>query len=78
MEIVSESAPTSVAAAALYYYCTKKGLAEITRSLISEACSVSEVTIIKCNKRLLRYKEVADAYVAACEKMADASPPFGF
>ena len=78
MEIVSESAPTSVAAAALHYYCTKKGLAEITRSLISEACGVSEVTIIKCNKRLLRYKEVTDAYLAASEKMAGVSPPFGF
>ena len=78
MEIVSESAPTSVAAAALYYYCTKKGLADITRSLISDACSVSEVTIIKCNKRLLRYKEVADAYLAASAKMAGVTHPFAF
>lgn len=73
MEIVSESAPTSVAAGALYFYCTKKGLDEFARPLISAACNVSEVTIIKCYKRLLRFKEVAAAFAATTERPPTAA-----
>jgi len=63
MEIVSENAPTSVAAGALYFYCTKKKLTELGRPQIAAVCEVSEVTIIKCYKRLTRFREVDEACV---------------
>ena len=63
MEIVSENAPTSVAAGALYFYCAKKKLTELGRPQIAAVCEVSEVTIIKCYKRLTRFREVDEACV---------------
>lgn len=56
LEIVSENAPTSVAAATIYLYCHYYEN-NFTKKLISETCGVSEVTITKCFKRLQRYKE---------------------
>ncbi len=56
LEIVSENAPTSVAAGALYYYCTVNDI-DYTKKQIAEVCEVSEVTITKCYKKLLKYKE---------------------
>lgn len=63
MEIVSENAPTSVAAGALYYYCVKKKIPGLARSHIATVCEVSEVTIVKCYKRLTRFREVDEACV---------------
>jgi len=59
MELVSENAPTSVAAGALYYYCSKREI-DFNKTQIAAACNVSEVTITKCYKRLQKYKEVAE------------------
>jgi transcription initiation factor TFIIB len=56
-EIVSENAPTSVAAGTLYFYCITKPL-EIPKKQIASVCNVSEVTITKCYKNLLKYKEI--------------------
>jgi len=59
LEIVSENAPTSVAAGALYYYCIHKEL-NLTKKQIAEVCEVSEVTITKCYKRLVKHKNLLD------------------
>jgi transcription initiation factor TFIIB len=56
LEIVSENAPTSVAAGALYYYCLHRKI-NVTKKQIAEVCEVSEVTITKCYKRLTKSKE---------------------
>jgi transcription initiation factor TFIIB len=55
LEIVSENAPTSVAAGTLYFYCFYKEL-EYSKKQISDTCGVSEVTITKCFKKLQKYK----------------------
>jgi len=57
LEIVSENAPTSVAAGALFYYCSSNEL-DFSKKQIADVCEVSEVTITKCYKRLLKYKEM--------------------
>lgn len=59
LEIVSENAPTSVAAGTIFYYCTIKDL-DYNKKQIAEVCDVSEVTITKCYKRLLKYKEMIE------------------
>jgi len=56
LEIVSENAPTSVAAGTLYYYCMKNDI-DFNKKQIADVCDVSEVTITKCYKRLQKYKE---------------------
>ena len=56
MEIVSENAPTSVAASAIYFYAFYKDL-DLNKKHISETCDVSEVTITKCFKKLQKFKE---------------------
>lgn len=61
LEIVSENAPTSVAAGALYYYSTLNDL-EYTKKQIADVCEVSEVTITKCYKRLTKFKETFEMY----------------
>lgn len=57
LEIVSENAPTSVAAGAIYYYCVHNDI-DFTKKQIADVCEVSEVTITKCYKRLLKYKDL--------------------
>jgi len=57
LEIVSENAPTSVAAGALYYYVMTHGL-DYSKKQIAEVCEVSEVTITKCYKRILKFKDL--------------------
>jgi transcription initiation factor TFIIIB Brf1 subunit/transcription initiation factor TFIIB len=57
MEIVSENAPTSVAASAIYFYIFYNEF-DINKKHISEVCDVSEVTITKCFKKLQKYKDV--------------------
>jgi len=59
LEIVSENAPTSVAAGTIFYYCTVKEL-DYNKKQIAEVCDVSEVTITKCYKRLLKYKDMIE------------------
>jgi transcription initiation factor TFIIIB Brf1 subunit/transcription initiation factor TFIIB len=57
LEIVSENAPTSVAAGTLYYYCMSKDM-DYNKKQIADICEVSEVTITKCYKRLSKYKHL--------------------
>lgn len=57
LEIVSENAPTSVAAGALFFYIHVKGL-DFTKKQIADVCEVSEVTITKCFKRLMKFKDM--------------------
>jgi transcription initiation factor TFIIIB Brf1 subunit/transcription initiation factor TFIIB len=60
LEIVSENAPTSVAAGALYYYCVVNDI-DYSKKQIADVCEVSEVTITKCFKRLQKYQDLLDA-----------------
>lgn len=57
LEIVSENSPTSVAAGTLNFYCVNKKLS-FTKKQIAVVCEVSEVTITKCHKRLMKYKSM--------------------
>ena len=57
LEIVSENALTSAAAGSLYFYVQVNNL-DITKKQIAEVCEVSEVTITKCYKRLMKLKEI--------------------
>jgi transcription initiation factor TFIIIB Brf1 subunit/transcription initiation factor TFIIB len=59
LEIVSENAPTSVAAGTIFYYCMNHNI-DFTKKQIAEVCEVSEVTITKCYKKLLKYKSMID------------------
>lgn len=59
LEVVSENAPTSVAAGTLYYYSLKRGI-DLNKKSIADACEVSEVTITKCLKRLNKQRELID------------------
>lgn len=59
LEIVSENAPTSVAAGTIFYYCMNHNI-DFTKKQIAEVCEVSEVTITKCYKKLLKYKTMID------------------
>ena len=56
-EIVSENAPTSVAASVIFFYIHHKDY-DINKKYISEVCEVSEVTITKCFKKLQKHKEL--------------------
>lgn len=60
LEIVSENAPTSVAAGAIFYYCMKYDI-DFSKKQIADVCDVSEVTITKCYKRLMKFKDIIDA-----------------
>lgn len=59
LEVVSENAPTSVAAGTLYYYSLKQSI-DLNKKSIADACEVSEVTITKCLKRLNKQRELID------------------
>lgn len=52
-EILSDNAPTSSAAGILYYYSQENNL-NFTKKQFSDICSVSEVTIVKCYKYILK------------------------
>lgn len=55
LEIVSENSPTSVAAGAIYYYTLVNKIA-VTKKQISDVCKVSEVTIMKAQKKIVKYE----------------------
>jgi transcription initiation factor TFIIB len=57
LEIVSENSPTSVAAGAIHFYCVHKKLS-FNKKQIAAVCEVSEVTITKCHKRLMKYRSI--------------------
>jgi transcription initiation factor TFIIB len=58
-EILSDNSPTSSAAGILYYYSQENNL-NFTKKQFSDICSVSEVTIVKCYKYILKYKKHID------------------
>lgn len=57
LEIVSENAPTSVAASTLWYFCNKNHI-DFEKKQIASICEVSEVTITKCCKRIAKYSKL--------------------
>jgi len=61
-EIMTDNSPTSSAAGILYYYSQENGL-QYTKKQFSEVCSVSEVTIVKCYKNLLKYKDYLHKHI---------------
>tara|TARA_Y100000389_G_scaffold201753_1_gene245243 strand:- start:716 stop:1450 length:735 start_codon:yes stop_codon:yes gene_type:complete len=54
--IVSENAPPSIAAGSIFLCCVEYKH-NVTKKDISKACEISEVTINKCYKKLLLYKD---------------------
>lgn len=56
LEILSENAPTSVAAGTIFFYCYHMNI-DYSKKQISDTCCVSEVTITKCFKKLQKHKE---------------------
>jgi transcription initiation factor TFIIB len=52
--LVSENTPPSIAAGSIYLVCSLLNIA-ISKKEISVSCKISEVTISKCYKKLLRY-----------------------
>ena len=52
--LVSENTPPSIAAGTIFLVCTLLSLS-ISKTQISEICKISEVTISKCYKKLLKY-----------------------
>ena len=54
--IVSENAPPSIAAGCIYLISVHYKM-NISKKEIAKACEISEVTINKCYKKLLKYKD---------------------
>jgi transcription initiation factor TFIIB len=54
--LVSENTPPSIAAGSIFLVCSLLGI-EIIKRKISDICNISEVTISKCYKKLLKYHE---------------------
>jgi transcription initiation factor TFIIB len=54
--LVSENTPPSVAAGSIFLVCTLLNI-NISKKDISNSCKISEVTISKCYKKLLRYHQ---------------------
>ena len=52
--LVSENTPPSIAAGTIFLVCSLLSLS-ISKTQISEICKISEVTISKCYKKLLKY-----------------------
>jgi transcription initiation factor TFIIB len=72
LEIVSENSPTSVAAGILYYYCMSNKI-DINKKQIATTCEVSEVTITKCYKKLLKYTDHINGTIASSDNASSDS-----
>jgi len=70
LEIVSENAPTSVAAGTVYFYCHIKDI-DVTKKQVASICDVSEVTITKCFKNLQKYKDIILKHMEKLESDSD-------
>lgn len=57
IEVVSQNAPTSIAAGAIYYFCNRRNI-PIQKRDLSAACAVSDVTTVKLVKRLQPYEHL--------------------
>ena len=64
LSIVSEHAPTSVAAGTLYYYCIAAHI-DTNKKKIAQACEVCEGTITKCYKKLNQSRTSIDEILNA-------------
>ena len=54
--LVSENTPPKYCSKSIFLVCSLLGI-EIVKKKISEICNISEVTISKCYKKLLKYHE---------------------
>tara|TARA_Y100000389_G_scaffold186336_1_gene206596 strand:- start:2090 stop:3052 length:963 start_codon:yes stop_codon:yes gene_type:complete len=61
-EIINDNSPTSSSAGIIFYYNNYFNY-NVSKKLIASVCGVSEVTITKCNKQLLKYKAYIDIYI---------------
>lgn len=61
-EIINDNSPTSSSAGIIYYFITYFKY-NISKKFIASVCGVSEVTITKCNKNLLKYKDIINNYI---------------
>ena len=59
-EIMSDNSPTSSCAAILYYYSEKNKLG-YSKKEFADICNVSEVTVIKGYKSILKYDKFITA-----------------
>lgn len=58
MGLVEENSPPSVAATCIFMVCVDLGLNKIDKKQVAAACDVSIVTISRCYKKLLPYKDL--------------------
>ena len=56
-DILRDNSPTSSAAGIIYYYCNNNSL-DISKKYIANICGVSEVTVTKSFKHILKYDKV--------------------
>lgn len=56
-DILRDNSPTSSAAGIIYYYCNNKGI-DISKKYIANICGVSEVTVTKSFKHIIKYDKV--------------------
>ena len=61
-EIINDNSPISSSAGIIYYYDSYFKY-NVSKKLIAKICGVSEVTITKCNKNLLKFKDYIDNYI---------------
>jgi transcription initiation factor TFIIB len=61
-EIINDNSPTSSSAGIIYYYICYLNF-NVSKKIIAKICGVSEVTITKCNKNLIKYKDVIDTFI---------------
>ena len=54
--IISENTPPSIAAGSIYLVCNICSTS-VTKKQVAKACSISEVTISKCYKKLHTYQK---------------------
>lgn len=57
LELLTDNAPTSMAAGTIYFFCISKGI-KVMKKDVSSACGVSDPTITKCYKKLIGFKEL--------------------
>ena len=56
LDVITENAPTSIAAATIFYWSQKRDL-ELSKKQIAEVSKVSDPTISKCYKKITKWKE---------------------
>ena len=67
-DILRDNSPTSSASGIICYYCNNKGL-DISKKYIANICGVSEVTVTKSFKHILKYDNVIKEHYFLTEKV---------